>query len=297
MPNRSEESAVPDDHSFALCLTHDVDRPYKTFQAPYYALAQRNLDHLFDLLPGANPYWQFNRVAEMEEELGVRSAFYFLDEQRLWERPAREWLSPSAWSRYLGRYDIESTDIAAVIKRLSDGGWEIGLHGSYHSYDDPGRLAAQKSRVEAVLDRPVTGGRQHHLNLDVPNTWRHHVDVGLQYDTSLGSSETYGFDHGYRIHRPFDNEFVVFPLTLMELALPDPRTDRAWSVCEELLEEARENEAVMTVLWHPRYFSEPDFPGFGSLYQRLVERALEMDAWVGPPGDLYDQLDHPRGGE
>lgn len=33
---------VPDSHEFVLSLTHDVDRPYKTFQAPYYALINRD---------------------------------------------------------------------------------------------------------------------------------------------------------------------------------------------------------------------------------------------------------------
>jgi hypothetical protein len=46
----------------------------------------------------------------------------------------------------------------------------------------------------------------------------------------------------------------------------------------------------MTVLWHIRYFSEAEFPGYRRLYERLIERALEMGAWVGPLGDLYRHL-------
>ena len=38
---------------------------------------------LLDLLPWRTPYWQFPRITEMERSLGVRSAFYFLNEQRL----------------------------------------------------------------------------------------------------------------------------------------------------------------------------------------------------------------------
>jgi hypothetical protein len=80
----------------------------------------------------------------------------------------------------------------------------------------------------------------------------------------------------------------------MEQTLPDPETqpDRAWSVCASLLAEARENEAAMSILWHPRYFSD-DYAGYERLYRRLIERALEMNAWVGPIGDLYASMDHP----
>jgi peptidoglycan/xylan/chitin deacetylase (PgdA/CDA1 family) len=79
----------------------------------------------------------------------------------------------------------------------------------------------------------------------------------------------------------------------MDAALPDPARDwdAAWGKCEELLLEARDNGAVMSILWHPRYFST-DHPGFTRLYRRLVERAQELGAWVGPVGELYASLNH-----
>jgi len=280
----------PEDHSFALCLTHDVDRPYQTYQSVYYGVLKRSPGHLLDFVFGRNPYWQFDTVMEIESELGVRSAFYFLDEQRLFrDRPVWDWLRPEGWKLFIGRYAVDEPSIAEVIRELDDGGWEIGLHGSYHSYRDRSLLAEEKRTLEAVLGKPVLGGRQHYLNLDASCTWRYQADVGLRYDSTLGSPTEYGFRHGYRPLRPFDGEFVVFPLTLMERALPDVGTDpeRAWEECEALLREAAANDAVMTVLWHPKRFSESRFPNYARLYRRLIERALEMGAWVGPPGEFY----------
>lgn len=283
-----------DDASFALCLTHDVDRPYKTYQSAYYALADRDPYHLTTIRPGRNPYWQFEDVMAIERELGVRSAFYFLDEQRLFrDKPVRTWLRPSYWQRYAGRYSLTDPAIEDVIKRLDDGGWEVGLHGSYDSSRDVARLGREKAALEAVLGHPVVGGRQHYLNLEVPTTWRRHAAIGLKYDATLGARSGYGFQFGYDVLRPFDDAFVVFPLTLMETRLPDVTNhpDRAWRECDRLLDEAHDQGAVMTVLWHPRYFSERDFPGYRSLYRRLLERALELGAWVGPPAELYAALE------
>lgn len=287
---------MSEERSFALCLTHDVDRPYKTYQSGYYALKEHDLYHLKTALPGVNPYWQFEEIMALEDDLGVRSAFYFLCEQQLFrDRPVRDWLRPTAWTRYLGRYAIDAPEIVSIIHDLDIGGWEVGLHGSYESYRDRERLRAEKAVVEEVLGHGLVGGRQHYLNL-APETWRYHRDVGLRYDCSLGSSTEYGFQHGYDPLRPFNDEFVVFPLTLMDNALPDVSTgfERAWTECERLLEEAQESDAVMTVLWHPRCFSESDFPGYRALYRRIVERALELGAWIGPPGDFYEMLDGPN---
>nr|WP_235853582.1 polysaccharide deacetylase family protein [Halosimplex salinum] len=276
-----------------MCLTHDVDRPYKGFRSLYYALTDRPSYHLRTALSGENTYWQFESVMALESELGVRSAWYFLDEPNLLrEGTPTDWLDPELWVQFLGRYDLTHPELADAIGALDDGGWEVGLHGSIPSHADVERLRVEKDRLERVLGGRVGGGRQHYLRLDGLRTWRRQRAVGLRYDSSLGSGETYGFRHGYAPLRPFDDEFVVFPLTLMEQALPgvSDDTDRAWRECESLLAEAADNDAVMTVLWHPRYFARREFPGYRRLYRALVERALDMGAWVGPPGALYDRL-------
>lgn len=288
-------SAVSDDHEFALLLTHDVDRPYKTYQSLYYAVRDRDPSQLLEPLYGENPFWTFDALCELEDDLGVRSAFYFMDEQPITALPVRRWFDPATWRLFCGRYSVTDEEIVALIRSLAADGWEVGLHGSYHSYRDRHRLEREKLRLESILGGPVLGGRQHYLNLDEPATWRHHRAVGLRYDATPGSSATVGFDGGYGIRRPFDDEFVVFPLTVMETALPDPgeQFDRAWTVLSELLDEAAANDAVMNVLWHPRYFAVDDFPGYTRLYRQLVETALDMGAWVGSPGELYEQLEWP----
>jgi hypothetical protein len=286
-------SAALDGHEFALCLTHDVDRPYKRHQALYYALRERPLYHLRTALPWHNPYWQFEAVMDLEADLGVRSAFYFLQEPNLVrEGSVRGWLDPEQWVQFLGRYDVTDPDVAAVVADLDEGGWEVGLHGSILAHDDRDRLAREKRVIERVLGDAVLGGRQHYLRLDGRRTWCHQSAIGLRYDSSLGSSTEYGFDDGYLPRRPFDDDFLVFPLTLMEVALPDPADERrrAARECERLLAEAARNDAVMTALWHPRYFNPAEFPGYRRCYRELVERATEMGAWVGSPGQFYERL-------
>jgi hypothetical protein len=174
------------------------------------------------VLPWRNPYWQFREIAELEEALGVRSAFYILNEPHILSKDPGTWVRPQDWVQHLGRYDINDPDLRAEIRRLQDNGWEIGIHGSYRSSRDPVRLRYEKDLLENLLAAPVAGGRQHYLNVSIPETWRYHADIGLRYDASLGSSETYGFQYGYSPIRPFDDEFVVFPLTVIESALPYP---------------------------------------------------------------------------
>ncbi|MDX5990385.1 MULTISPECIES: polysaccharide deacetylase family protein [Haloferax] len=284
---------------FAVCLTHDVDRPYKTYQGLFYATKESPTYHLRTLLSRENPYWQFENIMALERDLGVRSSFYFLNEPSLLQTGSLwDWLKPENWVEHFGRYDLRSASITKVIHSLDEGGWEVGIHGSFRSCDDFDRLRTEKKELESVLGHEILGGRQHHLKLS-PRTWQYHRELGLRYDASPGSSSTNGFQHGYQPFRPFDDEFVVFPLTLMEVSLPDPGSalDSAWAECERLLVDAEEHGAVMTVLWHPRYFSEAEFPGYRRLYRRLVEWALDRGAWVGPVGDYYREFLEEHGPE
>lgn len=286
------------DHSFALCLTHDVDRPYKTVQAPYQAIRERDASHLRPLYTDEQPYWCFEDIMAIEEEFDARSSFYFLEEKHITAVAKRRWLHPRTWLRFTGYYSLSDPDIRRMIQRLSAKGWEVGIHGSFDSYADPHRFGTEKAALEGILDEPILGGRQHFLNLDRPDTWRIHREHGLRYDASLGSSIEFGFHNGYGVKRPFDDEFVVFPLTLMEVALR--QGDRSFAdakqIIDRLVEQAAQHGAIMTVLWHVRLFNEDEFPGYRRLYRYLLERATEADAWIGPVRDAYraitDVADH-----
>ncbi len=282
-----------DDYEFALCLTHDVDRPYKTYQHLYYAITDRDLSQLTSILSRDRPYWQFEEAMALEDRLDVRSSWYFLNEKNLFrEKSTWGWLQPKNWQLFVGRYDVTDEEIVDVIQRLEQGGWEIGIHGSYESFDHLERLRYEKHVLETIVDSPIVGGRQHYLNLERPQTWAYHRDIGLQYDASLGSSTEYGFNGQYDVIRPFDDEFVVFPLTIMETALVGEAQsiDSAWESCRRILEEAAENEAVMTVLWHPRYLNESEFPGYRMIYERMIREAKSMNAWVGSCRSYYHEF-------
>jgi hypothetical protein len=286
---------VAEDHSFACLLSHDVDRPYKTYQWLVEAVRERDPSALVSLFARRNPYWTFDDVLALESDLGVRSSWYLLDEQSLFgDRPLSDLVDREAWKLYAGRYSLSDPAIQELVRRLDDGGWEVGLHGSYESYLDGDRLRAEKRRLESVLGHAVTGVRQHYLNLVRPATWQRQRRAGLAYDASPGPTDDVGFQDGYEPFRPYDDGFVVFPVTVMDVAVPDPAADweQAWRTCEEVLLEARDNGAAASVLWHPRYFSD-DFPGYTRLYRRIVERAQELGAWVGPIGDLYESMVQP----
>lgn len=282
-----------DGKNFSLCLTHDVDRPYKSYRCLYYSLDELDHRHLLQLLRKNRPYWQFEKIMRIEEDHNVRSTFFFLNEKNIFrDIHPKDWVYPKTWKLYAGRYEITDPDIVKIIQQLDAGGWEIGVHGSYDSYRDPERLAYEKRKLEDVLGHEVYGIRQHYLNLNKPDTWEHQRNAGFKYDATLGSRPNFGFPNGYKVKKPFNDEFVVFPLNLMDGILnPSERgMDEALSICESLLDEAAMNEAVMTVNWHPSLFNEDEFGEFRAIYEELIKMAKERGAWIGPIIEVYKHI-------
>lgn len=85
-----KQSFWPYGKEFAVCLTHDADEIRKTYQYLTYSMrhikrgnikgVKRQLESLVDRIKGNEPFWTFEKIMELEDELGVRSTFFFLNE-------------------------------------------------------------------------------------------------------------------------------------------------------------------------------------------------------------------------
>ena len=281
----------PDGKKFAVCLTHDVDEIRKTYQ--YLTQAVRGLkdrrlsktmyqlrSFFTDKIFRRNPYWTFEELMRLEEKLDVRSTFYFLK-----ETAKVDIFKPSTWHHYARRYDFKEPDVASIIRKLSSSGWEIGLHGSYESYQDKEKLKYEKKELEDVLENKVSGIRQHHLNLKIPETWEYQEEAGFEYDTSLGfkGGKGIGFRWGtcFPFH-PFNNgrmmSILEIPVTVMDISVTPDRN--GWRRCLEVINTVEEYGGVLTLLWHHTVFNEKEYPGMRELYEKIISTCREKNGWI-----------------
>ncbi|HZK08097.1 MAG TPA: polysaccharide deacetylase family protein [Bacteroidales bacterium] len=260
-----------------IALSHDIDRVDKTYQ--YFT---KSLAHLIKLnakgLTGQirsigkkKPYWTFDEFIEIEKRYNVRSTVFFLNESIK--------LNPFDLESYklsLGRYKILDPRIVGVINYLDQNGWEIGVHGSFNSFKNFELLKEEKETLEKIVGHPISGIRQHYLNLN-EHTWQFQQKAGFLYDSSWGYTRDIGFkEDKYLPFHPLDNHFKVIPLTIMDTCFM-ARPDR-WVRYEKLLDQCEEKEAIMVINFHQHVFSRYDFPGYLETYVELIERAIRRDA-------------------
>jgi len=296
----------PNGAPYAVCLTHDVDEVRKTYQhltspPKYAALGQFSKafryvqNSISDLSSGRDPYWAFEELIRLEDELGVKSSLYFLEETGKFT--LKDLKSFFLTAR---RYEFTEPKIAAMIRRLDAGGWDVGVHGSYNSYDNPEMLKAEKAKLEAVLGHPVTGIRQHHLNFKNPETWRAQEAAGLKYDCTLGFKDKPGFR--WATCNPFTPldpttktpiNITAIPTTIMDTPLFYTKKDPAETI-GRIQDTVKRHGGVLTMLWHHAVFNEREFPGWTNNYEMAIRKAQVDGAWITTGKNIMQWLENNR---
>lgn len=262
---------IPEKKDFLAWLSHDVDRVHKSMaHSLYYCLKQKRLYHLQTLISGENPYWNFERIMELESKYGAKSTFFFLNESI-----KVNLFKPKSFILSKGRYKINDSKITSIIKKIDKNGWEVGLHGSYNSYCDKSLLLHEKKMLEDILGHDVYSIRQHYLNNRIPETWQIQQSIGLKYDTTFVMNNDVGFHRNvYYPFRPFDNsDFTVIPTVIMDIYLLRGGRDQkaAERTIDELIGICKEKKTILLVLWHQRSLNPKEFSVLYNLYVYLLD--------------------------
>ncbi len=195
----------------------------------------------------------FDFIMGCSERIGVCSAFYFITCQRVREID--------------GDYSMDMPWVRRLLGRIHARGHEIGLHGSYDSYNRKGLLEEEFDKLLAVAEEEGIwqerwGGRQHYLRWEAGATWQNQDDVGLHYDSSLGHPEQAGFRCGTCFEYPVFNlksrrqlRLRERPLVVMEASLlgklyMNLTLRDAVSRVERFADICRRYDGDLTLLWH-----------------------------------------------
>ncbi len=280
---------------FTIALSHDVDRTYKSYQFLTKTIQslragniKQSLYHKFSIFL-KNPYWNFDRIIAIEKAHDVKSTFFFLDESikfRLFK--------PSNWGLSLGRYEIASPKIVEIIRWLDKNGWEVGLHGSYCSYNSSPLLEKEKKRLANILGHDIIGIRQHFLKVD-EETWRLQFEVGFRYDSSFGFTRDIGFKNNQ--YHPFfpieeNQEFLVIPMAIMDECLMNKKNIQKEYL--DLMDNAERNDAVLVLNWHQRIFNEREYPGYSKVYEEIINEGKKRNARFALLGTVYREYVQDR---
>ena len=288
---------IPWEHPYTVALTHDVDitsvkerRWISVGYAVYTSLLDSNLIDGMNILLAKfgfvkDPWNRFEEWTSIEEEMGVRSSFYFI--------PFKNVAGTDAPKIREAKYELDG----GLIKKLMRGGWEVGVHG-IDNWKSVTKGEAESEKI-SELTKSKVGTRVHWLFFD-GETWKRLDGAGYYYDTSFGYNEDVGFRAGtLQMYQPRGVENLVeLPLIIQDGSLfrrnyLNLSEDDAKKRCEEIFDYAKRYGGAITLLWHQISLAAPH--NWGDFYRFLVENGLKEGAWVTRAVDIVDWFKIRRG--
>lgn len=275
----------------SVCLTHDIDRIDKTYQyvmKPMRALKSGQLrlfiKRALSPLTVRKPYWGFDKIMQVEESFGVRSTCFFLNESINFELT-----KPQNWKLSLGRYNIFDRRITMIIEELDKGGWEIGVHGSYSSYNNYELLKHEKDVLENIVGHKVIGIRQHYLNF-ASNTFEIQNKVGFKYDSTWGLTKGIGFkDCKILPFFPIErSEYCEIPMTIMDG--PFASTPNRWDEFGKIVDVIDKRNAYLVINYHNNNLDPLDFPSYLEDYIKMIDILKSRNSMFLTMADAYHQI-------
>lgn len=206
--------------------------------------------------------------------------------------------SPTAASIAAGdlTYRPESRRTRRILSEIEKGGHEVGLHGSFATYDHPDLFREQRSRLADLSRAPATGVRQHFLRMVPGATQRAMTGAGFGYDSTFGFADRNGFRLGVADVVPMWDEgrqqtLAIYeaPFTWMDRALSkyqgieDPR---AW--VEDGLrvaERVKETEGLWVGIWHPNLDTSLGYPDALDGFELLISRLAAQEPYFTSIGN------------
>jgi hypothetical protein len=223
-----------------VLVSHDVDVPFRYAFSDLPTLLKRCLADIYrgsDRFLGIetilraiqvkkgqhhlDPYNTFDLIMDISEARNIQSAFYFIADRTA---------GPIDCD-----YSIEHPLIRSLLRKIHQRGHEIGLHTSYHTYQNPAQTKKEFETLKRVcgeegIEQEYWGGRQHILRWETPTTFQNWNDAGLDYDSTLSFAEKIGFRCGvcyefstFNLHTKKHLKLRERPLIVMECSALDSR--------------------------------------------------------------------------
>lgn len=280
--------------AWAFCPTHDIDylrkwRPGIIYREVFeYFLCGRSGQPLperwnrlclnaKELMRQGDIYRRSFEQMQAEEERHKVGATFFIKTGKHGPHDVSDWWSAG----YLNKR----------IKALQEGGFEIGLHPSYHAATHAGYMQEEQKRLEALTGNRPRAVRQHYLRFQAPLTARLQISAGFKLDASMGFAEREGFRHGtcqpFQMYDLVENqclELWLFPLVVMDSTLFGYRKmglAKALAQTRRLMKICQRYQGVCVVLWHNIIYDPIDGHGFNVHFQKTLKEAVTSGAYVG----------------
>jgi len=217
-------------------------------------------------------YDTFEWIMDVNEQVGNEVTFFFIADH--------------SGGVIDGCYSLKESRIQALMQKMHGRGHQIGLHGSYNTYQNAEQIQKETSILEnrmkdLKIKQASIGCRQHYLRWKTPDTAAHLDNAGFCYDTSLSFADSAGFrcgtSHEYKMYDLNNRKKLSLkqrPLIVMECSIIASRymglgySKEAMNIFLKYKNRCKQFNGNFSLLWHNSHFSAKQDKAF---YKELIK--------------------------
>lgn len=266
---------------FTIEPSYDIDEAYRyTWQSPF-----RNIHGYFiDLLQG-----RFERVTNRMKVLAGRQkdpydVYDWLDQlhEQYHLDPVYFFLLAEKRISIDKNIDPYTKGMQQLVKRHGEK-YNVGIHPSAQSRGNNDAIKRECQLLAYHTDKKINRSRQHYLMMNLPDTYRSLMALGIQHDYSMG----YGSVNGFRasVARPFywydlQNEkktsLLIHPFCYMDstaIFYERLNTEMAFEQMNSLYETVKQVGGKFSYILHNHFLAEqPEWMMWRQLYADFLDK-------------------------
>ena len=219
----------------------------------------------FKLRKVKDPFDTFDYLMDLSDRLGFKNEFYF---------------KASLSRENDSTYDIFDARVKGIMEKINRRDHLIGFHPSKNTFNNSEQFRIELERLKS-LGFKISGGRQHFLLYNLPETINVWKDNGLGYDTGLGFYDLAGFRCGTCYNYKFWNALkrkecpiIIKPLILMEGALLTNKDYKLFGEVEKemfsLVDQVKKYNGDFVLLWHNDNFKRYASREYAYIYEDVL---------------------------
>ncbi len=211
----------PKTPNFELLPTYDIDEAYSYKHKEWWRSAGAAIK---DLLKGKFDRFILRRNVLNNKVQDPFDSYDWIDNLHRPHhfKPRYFFLVPAKTGKYDRNILPKETALQVLIKQHADK-YQIGIHPSWQSGDDPSLIKKEKETIEHITTTKIISSRQHFIRFTLPQTFRHLIDAGIKEDFSMGYGSINGFRasvaspfYWYDLEKEETTYLLLYPFCYME---------------------------------------------------------------------------------
>jgi hypothetical protein len=168
------------------------------------------------------------------------------------------------------------------------GGYTVGIHPSWQSGDEQAVLMEEVDQLVEITGLPVKYSRQHYIRMNLPQTYRRLIDVGIEKDFSMGYGSANGFRasiassyYWYDLKAEKKTALMLFPFCFMDsnaFYMDRLKPQAAFTELMNYYRKIKQVNGLMVTVWHNNFFgTDPMFSGWKEVYEVFLKDQIYWD--------------------